>query len=192
MTRLILASTSPYRRALLERLGLAFECVAPEVDEGPVQALDLAPEELAPRLAREKAEAVAIRHPDAVVIGSDQVCVFEGQAFGKPGSTEAAARRLLAMAGREHQLVTSVCILGAGRSAEFTDVTRLVLRPLTREQATRYVQLDDTAQVAGAYKLEQRGVALFDRIESADHTAIVGLPLMRLSRVLEEFGIAAF
>jgi len=191
MPRLILASTSPYRRALLERLGLPFECVAPGVDEEPVQALGLDPEELGPRLARAKAEAVASRHPGAVVIGSDQVCAFEGEAFGKPGSPAAAARRLLAMAGREHRLVTAVCVAQGEDREEFVDVTRLVLRPLTEAQAQRYVALDDTDQVAGGYKLEQRGIALFDRIESADHTAIIGLPLMRLARVLEGFGLSA-
>jgi septum formation protein len=191
MARLILASTSPYRRALLERLGLPFECVDPEVDEEPVQGLGLAPEELAPRLAREKAEAVAARHPGAVVIGSDQVCAFEGEAFGKPGSHGEAARRLLAMAGREHQLVTAVCVVQDEAREEFVDVTRLVLRSLTQAQAERYVSLDDTDQVAGGYKLERRGIALFDRIESADHTAIIGLPLMRLARALEGFGLSA-
>ena len=192
MRRLILASTSPYRRDLLQRLGLTFGCVSPHVDEGAIQALGLAPTDLATRLARAKAEAVATVYPKAIVIGADQVCAFEGQAFGKPGSPEVAAERLLIMAGHEHQLVTSVCVIGDGRSDEFTDVTRLVLRPLTHDQATRYVQLDDTAHVAGGYKLEERGIALFEGIESADHTAIVGLPLMQLSRTLEGFGIAAF
>jgi len=189
MSRLILASTSPYRRSLLERLGLPFEQLDPGVDEAPVQALDLDPEALARRLARLKAEAVARAHPDAVVIGSDQVQAFEGAAFGKPGSTEKAIERLLAMAGREHQLITAVCVVRGDERVEFADVTRLLLRTLAPDQAARYVALDDTAQVAGAYKLERRGIALFDRIESADFTAIVGLPLMRLSRVLEELGL---
>lgn len=192
MRRLILASTSPYRRDLLQRLGFPFECVPPGVDEGVLQALELDPGELATRLARAKAEAVAMAYPEAVVIGSDQVCAFEGKAFGKPGSPEVAAERLLAMSGHEHQLVTSVCVVGDGRSEEFTDVTRLVLRPLSRGQAARYVQLDDSAHVAGGYKLEERGIALFESIESADHTAIIGLPLMQLSRTLEAFGITAF
>ena len=189
MTRLILASTSPHRRDLLARLGLPFEQHDPGVDEAPLQAQGLAPDELAQRLARLKAEAVARAHPDAVVIGSDQVQAFEGAAFGKPGSDEKAVERLLAMAGREHQLITAVCVARGDERVEFADVTRLFLRALTREQAARYVALDDTAQVAGAYKLEQRGIALFDRIESADFTAIVGLPLMRLARVLEELGL---
>lgn len=192
MRRLILASTSPYRRGLLQRFGFPFECIPPGVNEEDLQVMGLSPGELATQLARAKAEAVAALYPEAVVIGSDQVGAFEGQAFGKPGSQEAAAERLLAMAGHEHQLLTSVCVIGDGRCEEFTDVTRLVLRRLSPEQASRYVQLDDTAHVAGGYKLEERGIALFESIESADHTAIVGLPLMRLSRALEGFGIAPF
>ena len=124
-----------------------------------------------------------------MVIGSDQVQAFEGASFGKPGSAELAAERLLAMAGKEHQLITAVCVARGDERVEFADVTRLFLRKLTPGQAERYVTLDDSAQVAGAYKLERRGIALFDRIESADFTAIVGLPLLRLSRVLEELGL---
>jgi 7-methyl-GTP pyrophosphatase len=189
MTKLILASTSPWRRELLGRLGLPFTWVAPGVDEGPLQALSLAPEELASRLARAKAEAVAAEHPQAVVIGSDQVCALGERSFGKPGSPEAAVERLLALAGKRHRLVTAVCLVRGQQRREFVDVTQLVVRDLTREQARRYVEHDDTAQVAGGYKLEGRGIALFESIESADHTAIIGLPLMRLARELEALGV---
>lgn len=192
MSALILGSTSPYRRALLERLGLEFRCVAPQVDEEATKARIADPTELAVLLARAKAEDVAARHPDACVIGSDQVCALGGRAFGKPGSVEATVEQLLAMAGREHQLVTAVCLVHPERSVEFVATTRLTLRPLTRERAQRYVELDDTSGVAGGYKIEQRGIALFDRIETEDHTAIVGLPLMRLARELEGLGIAGF
>lgn len=181
--KLVLASTSPYRRALLERLSIPFECVDPGVDEAPLQALGLAPEELAPRLARAKAEAAA--REDAIVIGSDQVCAFEGESFGKPGTEDAAIQRLLAMSGKEHQLITAVCLVTPARRVEFVDVTRLWLKELSEDEAHRYVQLDDTAHVAGGYKLEQHGIALFDRIETEDSTAIVGLPLIRLRRELD-------
>lgn len=189
MNDLILASTSPWRRELLERLGLPFTCVAPQVDEAPVQALGLAPGDLAARLAFAKAQEVAERYRNAIVIGSDQVCALEGESFGKPGSAQAAVERLLALAGQPHELVTAVCILHGERRREFVDTTRLVMGDLTREQAERYVAHDQTALMAGGYKLEGRGIALFERIDSADHTAIIGLPLMQLSRELADLGL---
>ncbi len=190
MGPLVLASRSPYRRELLARLGLEFECHSPGVDERALESPGLEPRALAARLARAKAEAVAAEHPQAVVIGSDQVCAFEGRCYGKPGSLEAAAERLLAMAGREHQLVTSVCVLGPLECVEFTEVARMTLRPLTREQALRYVERDRTEEVAGGYKLESLGIALFEAIECRDYTAIIGLPLMRLAQVLQRLGFS--
>jgi septum formation protein len=187
---LILASTSPYRRALLARLGVPFRCVAPAVDEGALGDPSLSPRALAQRLARAKAERVAAAAPDAVVIGGDQLVSFEGRVFGKPGDAGRAADQLAVMAGRPHELITAVSVVHPGGAFDHTDVTTLWMRPLTRPEVERYVAADRPFDCAGSYKLEQRGVALFERIESADHTAITGLPLIALTTVLRGLGFA--
>lgn len=185
---LILASTSRYRRALLDRLGLPFECAAPGVDEDAFKGRRLAPEELARTLAREKALAVARAHPAAVVIGSDQVCALGDEVLDKPGTRAVAVERLGRLAGRTHRLVTAVCVARGAELVEFADVTRLTMRPLGEAQIARYVDADEPFDCAGGYKLETRGIALFARIESADQTAVVGLPLMALVDALSSFG----
>lgn len=187
-SNLILASTSKYRRALLERLGVPFTCVAPGVDEDAFKAAGLEPDELARVLAREKTSAVARRHPDAVVIGSDQVCALGDEVLDKPGTRDVALERLGRLAGRTHRLVTAVCVARGDEYREFTDVTHLTMRRVTPEQIARYVDADEPFDCAGGYKLETRGIALFERIESADQTAIVGLPLMALVGTLSSFG----
>lgn len=190
MRELILASTSPYRRALLERLGLPFRCVDPGVDEWAFKARGLDPVALAEALARAKAGAVAVAEPVAVVIGGDQLVAFEGGVLGKPGTAEAAVGQLLAMAGREHQLVTAVAVADGGGVEVVTDVARLRLRPLTVDEAERYVAADRPLDCAGGYRIESLGIALFDRIESEDQTAIVGMPLIAVARLLRARGFA--
>ncbi|HEY2157360.1 MAG TPA: nucleoside triphosphate pyrophosphatase [Isosphaeraceae bacterium] len=185
---LILASTSPYRRKLLEQLGLPFRCVAPGVDEAEVQSQVAEPPALAERLARAKAEAVFARHPDAVVIGSDQLVAFQGRALGKPGTEDRAVEQLLAMAGREHQLITAVALADRDGVEVATNIARLWLRPLGAEEAQRYVEADRPLDCAGSYKIESLGITLFDRIEASDQTAIVGLPLLTVCRMLRARG----
>ncbi len=187
---LILASTSPYRRELLARLRLPFRCVAPGVDEGLIAAEGHAPLALAERLAWAKAEAVAAREPGAVVLGSDQLVAFEGRVLGKPGTAERAVEQLLAMSGREHQLITAVAVADGSGIAVETVVARLTLRPVGREEAERYVAADRPVDCAGSYKIESLGIALFDRIEAADQTAIVGLPLLTVCRMLRARGFS--
>ena len=186
---LILASTSPYRRALLERLGIAFRCVAPGVDEDTAKAETSDPAALAERLACAKAEAVAARFPQSVVIGSDQVAAVDGDVLGKPGDRERSVDQLSRLAGRTHDLITAVCVLRGGERRTHLDRTRLAMRPLAREAIIRYVMLDDPTDCAGSYKIESAGIALFERIETADFTAITGLPLIALVAMLKEFGI---
>jgi septum formation protein len=187
---LILASTSPYRRALLERLGLPFRCLAPNVDEDALKSEGLAPEALASRLARLKAESVASLAPDAVVLGGDQLVAFEGRILGKPGDADRAVAQLLALAGRPHELITAIALLHPRGRVEHVDRARLWMRPLTREEAERYVAADRPWDCAGSYKLESRGVALFERIEASDHSAITGLPLLALAGALRSLGYA--
>jgi septum formation protein len=188
-SELILASTSPYRRALLERLGVPFRCVAPDVDEHDVPA-GCSPDDRARLLARRKAERVAAREPAAVVIGSDQVCALGDRVLHKPGTEARAREQLAAVEGQTHRLVTAVAVL-RGRppfARTFEDVTTLRARRLDAAAIARYVDADRPLDCAGAYRIESRGIALFEQIDSADHTAIVGLPLIALTSVLRELG----
>lgn len=190
MPRLLLASTSRYRRALLERLGLEFEQEAPGVDEDRVKAVVDDPRELAQRLARDKAAAVAERCPDAVVIGSDQVGALGDERLDQPGSAERAAAQLARLSGRTHELITAVCVRRGDAEWCHTDVARLTARSLSSAEIERYVALDDPLDCAGSYKLERAGIALFERVECADHSAITGLPLIWLVGQLRTLGFA--
>ncbi len=196
---IVLASTSRYRRELLLRLGLPFSARAPACDEealkarllgvdGTAPSSSLPPERLAPALARAKAESLREVEPGAVVLGADQVAALDGEILGKPGTAERAAAQLARLAGRAHVLVTAVALYHEGRLREHVDVTRLSMRPLTPAQIDRYVAADAPLDCAGSYRIEARGIALFDRIESADHTAIVGLPLIALGSMLAAMG----
>ncbi|MEZ5977801.1 MAG: nucleoside triphosphate pyrophosphatase [Planctomycetota bacterium] len=186
--RLVLASTSTYRRDLLARLGLPFEQRAPRVDEDAWKAKGLAPRDLAAALAREKARAVAAELPGATVIGSDQVCALGDLVLDKPGSEERAREQLARLAGRTHELLTAVCVLGPDGEWEHLDVATLAVRALDAEQVARYVAADRPLDCAGSYKLESRGIALFESLACADHTAIVGLPLVALANELVRRG----
>ncbi|RUL88419.1 Maf family protein [Tautonia sociabilis] len=187
---LILASTSPYRRELLSRLRLPFHCLPPGVDEDAMHRLGLPPAELAGRLAEAKADAIARHHPGAVVIGSDQLVAFDGRVLGKPGSPDRAVEQLLTLSGREHELITALAVRLGDRLIRHTEVARLRFRPLSRPELERYVAADLPIDCAGSYKLESLGIALFDRIDCPDHTAIVGLPLIALTTILRDLGVS--
>jgi septum formation protein len=187
---LILASTSPYRRALLERLGISFRCVAPTVDELAVASEmgGAPPRMLAEELARAKAKSVAAMEPDAVVLGGDQLVSFDGEILGKPLTEEGAMSQLLAMAGRSHELITAIHVIHDRKSYAHTDVAILHFRPLTLDEIRRYVEADLPLDCAGSYRLEALGIALFERIESDDHSAIVGVPMIALTSILRSIG----
>lgn len=188
---IILASSSKYRRELLQRLIPSFRSLSPEVDESSFHSPTVSPDDLATQLAFEKASVIARQHPDALVIGSDQLVDIDDRVLGKPGTEEAAVSQLMVMTGRSHRLLTAVCVLGPNRqAATFINETVLHMRPLSRPEAERYVQRDQPLDCAGSYRIESLGIALFDRIDTDDFTAIMGLPLMQLSQVLRQFGIA--
>jgi septum formation protein len=191
---LLLASTSRYRRQLLERLGVPFRALAPACDEEALKRPELAPQALAEELALAKARSLEAAHPAATIIGSDQVAAVERAGgwtiLGKPGSAERAVDQLVQLSGRTHLLITAMAVLHRGRAIRHTDITSLAMRPLERAQLARYVAADQPLDCAGAYKLEARGVTLFSRIESADHSAITGLPLIALTAILAELGYA--
>ncbi len=190
MAELILASRSPYRAALLGRLRLPFVQVDPAVDEAPLQAEIADPEDLTLRLAEQKAGAMAAKHPGTVVIGSDQMAHLDGETLGKPGNAAGARRQLCILAGREHELVTALVVRRDAEVRHHIDVTRLHMRELDAAAIDRYLAGDEPFDCAGSYKLEAGGIALFDRIDSEDHTAIVGLPLIALTCILLDFGFA--
>jgi septum formation protein len=186
---LILASTSRYRRELLARLRLPFEVAAPEVDEAPLPAE--APAAVAQRLALAKAQAVAARHPRAVVIGSDQVAELDGEAIGKPGSHERAVAQLTRMSGRRVLFQTAVAVVRAERG--FAEVAlasvAVQFRPLAVDEIERYLSLEQPYDCAGSAKCETLGIALLAAIDSDDPTALVGLPLIRTCALLRRAGL---
>ncbi len=188
--RLILASTSPYRRALLQRLGLAFECQAPAVDETPLPGE--APETLAARLARAKAAAIATGDPQAWVLGSDQVAALDsGVLLGKPGSHERAREQLLACSGREVQFFTAVTLCQAAGEYQETvlQLTRVLFRPLLEREIDQYLRAETPYDCAGSFKCEGLGIALFEWIRSDDPTGLEGLPLIATGKLLRAAGL---
>ena len=188
--RLVLASGSRHRRALLERLGIPFEQDSPDIDEAPREGEE--PAATAVRLAREKARAVMDRHPGAVVVGSDQVAVRDGERLGKPGDAARAVQQLTLSSGRPVEFLTAVCVLGPAfpnEPREHVDVTRVVFRPLSSESIARYIEADQPFDCAGSFRSESLGIALLERIDTQDPTALVGLPLIWLSGALEELGL---
>lgn len=188
--RLILASTSRYRAELLSRLGVAFSQTAPTVDEEALKLAGEAPDAMALRLAIEKARSVHTLHPDCVVIGADQVVDLDGIPLGKPHTREGAIAQLSRMTGRSHRLLSAICLCGPDAIRTHVDVHTLHMRALDRNALERYVDADQPLDCAGSYKIEARGIALFERIEGEDFTAITGLPLLALTRMLSEAGHA--
>ena len=187
--RLILASTSRYRRELLARLRVPFDVLSPGVDEAPQHGE--APRELALRLAIAKAEAVAGLHPEAVVIGSDQVCELDGQPLGKPGNHAGAVAQLRILSGRSAVFLTAVAVAHRARGFAQADLApvRVVFRELADDEIERYLQLDQPYDCAGSAKSESLGIALLSSIDSDDPTALIGLPLIRTVRLLREAGL---
>lgn len=186
--RLILASTSAYRRALLARLGLAFDVLGPCVDEAALAGEG--PEERAARLAQAKAQAVGLRHPEAWVIGSDQVAHCERRILDKPGDAERTRAQLRHCSGKAVHFHTAVCLYrGAdGRALHAIDHTIVHFRRLDAAQITRYVEIERPFDCAGGFKAEGLGICLFEAIENSDPTAIIGLPLIALCRLLNSTG----
>ncbi len=185
----VLGSTSRYRRELLARLNLPFEVSAPEVDETPLQGE--APRELALRLALAKAKAVAVRHPEAVVIGSDQVADLAGQPLGKPGTHERAVQQLRQMRGQTVVFQTALAVVCLATGFEQVDLApvRVQFRALTDTEIENYLQAEKPYDCAGSAKSEGLGIALLESIDNDDPTALVGLPLIRTARMLRAAGV---
>jgi septum formation protein len=186
---LVLASTSPYRRELLSRLGVPFEVAPPQVDEMALPGER--PAATAMRLALAKARAVVARFPEALIIGSDQVADLDGVAIGKPGDRAGAQAQLRALSGRSIVFHTAVALVDAKSGeaqSELVDVTS-AFRVLTPQAIDDYLAREAAYDCAGSVRIEGLGIALFTRVESADPTALIGLPLIALCRLLREAGV---
>lgn len=193
MKTLVLGSTSPYRKQLLESLMIPFICSKPLCDEEKYKSHESDPLHLAALLARKKAESLV--QVDHVVIGADQLVSFKNQILGKPHHFEGAFQQLSLMQNQTHELITSVCVAVKNSPRpedvqwiEWTDVTRLTLKALRPEQIQIYLEKDKPWDCAGSYKIEKHGLSLMTQIESQDFTSIQGLPLLRLSQVLHNLG----
>lgn len=189
MTQLILASSSPYRKELLQRLRLDFICINPDIDEAP--KTDEPAQKLVTRLAEEKANRVSEDNPKSWIIGSDQCASFEGKLIGKPGTVEAAENQLRAFSGKEVCFYTSVCLLNREANFQTSESTQTLVRfrELTDEEISVYIETDNPIDCAGSFKAESLGISLFREIESSDPTALIGLPLIKLSRLLRKADI---
>ncbi len=185
--RLLLASSSPYRRELLSRLQVPFDWQAPEVDEQPLAGES--PQQLALRLSSRKAQALAKSHSEHLIIGSDQVASCRGQSVNKPGNHAKAHQQLRELSGQRVDFYTGLCVLdsASGRSSADTVTTEVVFRPLSDTDIDNYLSCERPYDCAGSFKAEGLGISLFERISSDDNTAIIGLPLIRLRQMLEQF-----
>ncbi len=187
--RLVLASTSPFRRELLQKLELPFETAAPRIDESRLPGEP--PVELVQRLAREKARAVAADFPGALVIGSDQAACLDEQVLGKPGSEEKAVAQLLAMSGKRITFHTGLCLWNSasGRFQLACEDYHVHFRELDEVQVRRYVEKEQPLDCAGSFKSEGYGITLFRRLEGDDPNSLIGLPLIRLVEMLGREGV---
>lgn len=187
---LILASTSPYRRELLARLGLPFQVSNPQTDETPLP--DEAPENMALRLSEAKARAVASNHPDALIIGSDQVATVDGKIFGKPGTHARAVEQLRALSGKTVNFFTGLCLYNARTDrAEVRGISTLVsFRQLSDSEIENYLHREPAYNCAGSAKSEGLGIALLRSMQGDDPNALIGLPLIALCDLLRNQGVA--
>jgi septum formation protein len=187
--KIVLASTSPYRRELLERLELPFEAVAPDFDERIDQ--EIAPEQLVQDLALGKALSLADDFPDAVIIGSDQVFVAAGEIVGKPGTAEKAFEQLKRMSGGSHTFYTGLAVVDTANGTRLTTCVpfTVTLRTLADDEIRTYIRRENPLNCAGSFMIEGLGIALMEKLEGTDFTSLIGLPLIQLITLLRQLGI---
>jgi septum formation protein len=187
--QIVLASTSPFRKSVLEKLGLPFDCHAPEVDETP--RAGETPAQLVERLSIAKAQAVAAHYKQGLVIGSDQVAVIDNEILGKPGDHENAVAQLERASGKTVTFLTGLALVNAGSGSIQAEVVpfKVVFRQLTHPQIVNYLNAEHPYHCAGSFKSEGLGIALFERLEGDDPNTLIGLPLIHLIRMLEKEGV---
>lgn len=186
--RIILASSSPYRRQQLSQLGMSFECVSPDLDETPLPGEP--PQQLAARLAAAKAAKVLKTHPNAVVIGSDQVAELHGQILGKPLTVSKAIQQLSACSNNSVTFFTGACVANAKQSLNSMESTKVKFRPLSTAEIHNYINREPALDCAGSFKCEGLGIALFESIQSSDPSALIGLPLISVAQMLARLGLS--
>ncbi|VAW85515.1 Maf-like protein YceF [hydrothermal vent metagenome] len=189
MVPLILASTSPFRRKLLGKLCLPFECAAPDINESPIAGEKAS--ELVARLAEQKAKAVARNHPNSLIIGSDQVAVLGEQILGKPGTHARATRQLQQASGKRITFLTGLSLYNSQNNTLQTEVVPFVVyfRELSEKQIENYLLKEQPYHCAGSFKSEGLGISLFEKLEGEDPNTLIGLPLIRLIQMLEKEGV---
>lgn len=189
MARIVLGSSSPFRKSLLEKLDLSFDCDSPDIDETPLKGEK--PKDMVARLAKAKAQAVAAKHPQSIIIASDQCATLDGNIIGKPGDHETAIEQLKAASGRAVTFYTSLCVMNATTEQyeECVEPFYVYFRELTDDQIENYLKKEEPYNCAGSFKSEGLGITLFDRLEGEDPNTLIGLPLIRLTRFLEKFHI---
>lgn len=189
MTQLILASSSPFRKALLNKLNLDYQAASPDIDESRLESES--PEAYVARLARLKAEALQTRFPDALIIGSDQTALINGETIGKPGHYDAAYQQLSAASGQTITFLTGLSLLNSHTGECNTEVVPFYVhfRQLTPTMIENYLKAEQPYHCAGSFKSEGLGIALFDKLEGEDPNTLIGLPLIRLIRMLEKQGL---
>ena len=188
-TNLVLASGSPYRKQLLNKLNLLFICDKPNVDESPLP--DELPSGHAIRLAQNKAQVFRKKYPEHLIIGSDQVAMHDHNQLTKPGNREKAIKQLQAVSGGCVEFYTAVCVFNSinGQYVSELDKCTVYFRELSRELIEKYIDADKPFDCAGSFKSESLGIALFERIEGEDPNALVGLPLIKLISILDKFNV---
>jgi len=187
--QIVLASTSPFRKSVLEKLGLPFDCHAPEIDETP--RAGETPAQVVERLSIAKAQAVAAHYKQGLVIGSDQVAVIDNEILGKPGNHENAVAQLERASGKTVTFLTGLALVNAGSGSIQAEVVpfKVVFRQLTHPQIVNYLNAEHPYNCAGSFKSEGLGIALFERLEGDDPNTLIGLPLIHLIRMLEKEGV---
>lgn len=190
MKPIILASTSKYRRKILTDCGIPFQAIAPDFDEENYKQSNLNAYELCEQLAVQKAKSLKNKFPDRIIVGSDQLVYFNSQILGKAHTPEKAIEQLLMLSGHSHELLTALSVIQGEQELSALVKTKMKMRPLTKKQAEAIVTRDQTWDCAGSYKLEKTGITLFEEIECPDHTAIIGLPVIKLCQFLSELDVA--
>ena len=186
---LVLASTSPFRKEILQKLGMPFETASPNVDESHIKGET--PQQLVSRLAEKKAKAVADKYPNALIIGSDQVAVIDVEILGKPGTHTRAVEQLTNASGKAVHFFTGLCLYNSATSSSQCETVPfdVVFRELTDDQIENYLQREQPYNCAGSFKSEALGISLFEKLVGDDPNTLMGLPLIRLVRMLENEGL---
>lgn len=187
--KLILGSTSVFRQNQLKQLAIAFTAFGADIDEDEVKNSGLSPLDISRELSLKKAQKVLEHFPDDVIIGADQVLNFNGEIFSKPKTKEKAFIQLKKLQGSMHELITSYAVVTKDKTEINTVVSKMYMKELSDEQIKKYIDIDEPLHSCGSYKLETLGIALFDKIECPDHSAIIGLPLIALTKTLSHFSI---